>query len=136
MAKAPDDCGVTADRVPDAPEWFKNLLPAFNSFFSDTATALAKGLTPGENLRRQTLTLAVETGTDKQPLSGLTFANGIGAKPNKVEVAQVEVTTAGGTIEGAVGCQWWELTDKGEIKVRYLAGLAAKTKYKITFNVE
>lgn len=124
------------DRPPDAPSWLERLLDQINLFMDSVYLALARNLTFQENIRSniRELTFTTSGGYDTGTFTPLRFATGLGVKAIGLLVLQLfETSDADEPILEPVVANWNEVN--GEIRVKYISGLANSTRYTARFLV-
>jgi hypothetical protein len=136
MAQLPLIKKILREDLKNAPDWIDQLLYPINTFMEGVYYALDKELSFGDNINAAVRTLNFTTRSDYTTASPLTdgfveqkLANPIKGTPKGVIVCKTVNADTYGIVTGAVTCYWEYLN--GEIRVRYITGLANSTKYSI-----
>lgn len=130
MARLPTIRRLTKQQVPDAPAWFDVVINVLNLFLDAVFSALAGNLTFRQNIRSSIRDLRFRTLANYATgdWTELTFPHNLGVRADGVQILQIQATS-GAVLTDAVSLDWTELN--GEIRVRYIAGLAASTDYSV-----
>ena len=124
-----------ADASPEVQAAFAKLFQVLNPTLERTATALSGNLSLS-NLRAGTVTASFQTPAAVSA-SAAPFPIYL-AKPFQTRMRHLVVsgvrnlTDSGAVLASAVQPDWQDMGD-GRVKVRFLTGLAASTKYELTF---
>lgn len=124
--------------VPNAPNWIANVFGPLNTFCEQTVQLFNKNLVIGQNVQGMKYSTSFTTlSTYSTTFTPITFQYTGGGQPNCCIVGQI--TRADGTlITAPVGITNWFLninTNPFTVTINYIGGLAADTKYNITFVV-
>ncbi len=126
--------------IPDAPDWITTILDPLNLFCETTVSALNKNITIGANLQGQVYSTSFTTlaGYATGDFTRISFTYNSNGQPKTCILSKI--TRDDGTlmlnpVSIAAG---WTLninTNPAQVQVNYIAGLAASTKYNVTFLV-
>lgn len=134
MAKLTSAKNIGSDVYEAADKWGKQLIDILNPFIRDVFGALSKNLTLADNLSGQIREFTFTTKSNYTAGTAgwdvLRYSHGLAVKATEVRILQVnEVGDNEPVITSAVTLDWTEAA--GEIKIRYVAGLANSRKYKL-----
>ena len=134
MARLSSAKSIGSDIYQDAEKWGKQLIDILNPFIRDVFLALSKNITLADNLsgsiREFTFTTKSNYTAGTAGWELIRFAHGLAVKATKCELLQInEIGDNEPVITSAVSMDWTEAA--GEIKIRYVAGLANSKKYKM-----
>lgn len=130
MAVPPRTKQITVE-VPEDAEWGIVLLAQLNQFILSVTSALQGALTRKQNFSSQRYVLEVTTGAAVIDSFPFRFNCTLPSAPEKVEIAQAQVITKGGSFSGARDASNWELTDGNQIQINEITGLNADTQYRL-----
>jgi hypothetical protein len=129
----------TLQDIPAAPNWMSNILTPLNLFCETTVSSLNKNLTIGDNVQGQKFSTSFTTPSDYSGggFPTVRFAYTGGGQPNCLLLGSI--SRANGTqLLSPVSINDWFLNinqNPFQVTVNYIAGLAANTKYNVTFLV-
>ena len=135
MAELPSIKRLVREDIPNAPEWIGQVIDPLNTFMEEVYYALDRDLTINQNIRGtiKTITLTTKSTygnapkTDNWDIQKIT--DPIGVKPEVVALGSVVNKDSFATITDPVYVSWdWY---NSQIRINYIAGLAASTKYEI-----
>lgn len=139
MASLPPSKRITKEDLKGSPDWVTQLLTPINSFFESVYSALDKNLTLGDNLSGNIVSIKVNTKTTYGtiPLADnweiISTTNPLKIRPRSVVLGQIVETEKFSTLTSPIQIHWDYLNNS--IRVRYISGLAASTKYDINLLV-
>lgn len=137
MALIPDLKRLSMEDLPGAPGWVQRLIAPLNMFMEQTYTCLNKNLTLTQNVSGKFVELVILTPTDYAtggfPVVQFPweFSKAVQAV-TVVHVVNVASTTAKLLL---APFPTWTQTGGGSVRVSYISGLAASTKYSIRLQV-
>lgn len=119
----------------EAPNWFGRFLQPLNQFIEQTVQVLSRNVSLGDNIQARVFTTSYTT--DAAYATGtfepIRFSWGGASFPAVVLVSNV--TRDDGAVQlTSVGTPTWRFND-GSVVITYVPGLAASTKYSLTFLV-
>lgn len=119
----------------EAPNWFGRFLQPLNQFIEQSVQVLSRNVSLGDNIQARTFTTSYTT--DAAYATGtfepIRFSWGGTSFPAAVFVTNI--TRDDNTTQlTSVGTPTWRFND-GSVVVTYVPGLAASTKYSLTFLV-
>lgn len=125
--------------IPNAPNWMQIILTPLNIFCEQVVATLNKNLVIGENVQGQKYSTSFTTpaGYATGDFQRLSFNYTGGGQPTCITLGSI--TRDDGTlILSPVTVTSWSMninTIPSQVQINYIAGLAASTKYNITFLV-
>jgi hypothetical protein len=136
MATPPTIRQITREAIGDVPDWFDRVLQPLNQFLQQVGDAVAGGLTVGQNLCQQWLTLTITEGVEIQPQA---LPKLRGRAPFGVTVERVQVVSGSvGGEGGAVGILWTAATVDGKpgLSITSVSGLGMGAVITLTLLVK
>lgn len=139
MAAPPPVRRVAVEDFPDAPEWFERFVESYNTFATAVSQALS-GQIDRENIVSQLEeNVRVVTGatvsSDVAPFP-LIFKNRMPVQPRACWVVRAVNQASGAPVFSTAVMPTWDLTSDGRVRIRYLSGLSANSKYLFSFRLE
>jgi len=122
--------------VPTAPNWIGNVFGPLNTFCEQVVQSLNKNLTIGQNVQGMKYTTSFTTlSSYSTTFTPITFQYTGGGQPNCCLIGQI-TRSDGVVITAPAMITNWYLninTAPYTVTINYIAGLAASTKYNVTF---
>lgn len=125
---------IDRSSLKEAPSWIEALLTPLNSFMQSVYALLDGGLTIGANVQGQFRSIGFTTPADYASggFERLVISNPLRNPATCVIIAKIsEATSADPLLTSATSVQW--SPDPDGVKIRYVAGLQADTRYSATF---
>lgn len=133
MSQPPKPQALSREDFPSQADWIDRLLRPINSFITQTSAFLG-----GDLVAQGRVFVAEDTFTTAATVSD-SFPRyfAVPGAPKTVKIGGIEDVAAGGIFTDAVFPTWIPSNDGKQFKVRvnYLSGLAALTKYRVTYEV-
>jgi len=132
--KPPIFSRMSREDYQEAPAWFGRFLIPLQQFMEQTQALFTKNIALGENIqaRQYTTNFTTAAGYATGTFENITFSWSGSSLPNAVLITSI--THADGTpFLGSTGTPQWRYD--GGVVITYVPGLAAGTKYSITFLV-
>lgn len=136
MAQLPLIKKILREDLQEAPPWIDGLLYPLNTFMEGVYYALDRELTFEDNINSAVRALKFTTRSDytsasptKDGFVEQKVANPLRGTPQGVTICKITDLTNYAVITNPVSCYWEYLN--GEIRVKYITGLANSTKYTI-----
>jgi len=123
---------LTRADIPDAPQWIESLLYPLNLFMSAVYSLLDRRLTFTENFRARVYETRIATSATYTSGDFLlfTFPHNFATRATGVLVLQVNETADSDVVlTGSHSVNWTERD--GDIRVKYVSGLANSTQYNL-----
>lgn len=132
MAKPPEFRRVLREDIPDAPNWVDPIITNYNLFLEQSYSLFNSNLTVGDNVTGRIYQTTFTTPSDYATggFNSFQFAWSFFKNPEVVVVGKIE-KVAGGIITDPVTVTSWSQPSANSVKISYISGLAASTKYNI-----
>lgn len=139
MSQPPSLTRFNIENYEGAPEWFALFIADLNTPLGQLADAVGGDLVRGDNVRGQKWSkVRVSTGAsvtaDASPFP-IFLKLDTGFVPEVLLLGKISLP-ANATLPTDAIQPYWETTNDGRIKIRYLSGLAASTVYTFNFIAE
>lgn len=127
----------TLQDIPNAPNWIEQILTPLNLFCETTVSALNQNISIGQNVQGMKYSVSFTTPADYVTggFNPITFNYIGGGQPNCLLIGSISNSSP---ILTSVSVTDWNLNinvSPFRVQVNYIAGLAASTKYNVTFLV-
>ena len=126
--------------VPTAPNWIQQVFGPLNIFCEQTVQILNKNLVIGENVQGMKYTTSfttLSTYMSASDFSPITFNFTSGGQPNCCMIGQISRADGVVITTPSMVTSWFLNINQNPalVTINFIAGLAANTKYNITFVV-